>query len=114
MGLDFIRRAAPAFEKRVSRDAAAVARMGAGCSSLGHRVHVASLTPPIATLDVGATLLVQLRGTKILIVDGFHVVACIDEPPHDVQDRLGEIGGTTTCVIQQINPISETIDVILD
>lgn len=114
MGIDFIRRAAPAFEKRVSRDAATVARMGAGCSSLGHRVYVASLIPSTTRMEAGVTLLAQLRGTKILIVDRLHVVACIDEPPHDVQDRLGEIGGTTMCTVQQFNPLSETIDVVLD
>ena len=113
MGLDFIRRAAASFIKKVSRDTEAVARMGGSCSSLGHRVYVASATATTSQVKQGQTLLVRFEGDNIELIDKLIVVACIDEPPYDLKDRLGEIGGYTTCTVQQINPISETLDVLL-
>lgn len=111
MGADFLEATAKPFRKAVSRDAAAVARMGLRCGITSREIFVATLLSSTSGVHIHDDLVAEVSGPSVKLTCGLHEVARIDTPPPALLNQLIDVGGYGAACVQKINPISETIDV---
>jgi hypothetical protein len=111
MGLDFIKRARPTFEKSWSRGLQALAEPDFFNCAPGEpsTVLIASLSS--MTADESKELIAVLDGTLIALTQGVKHIGCIEDAPLEIVSQIEAMGGFAYAKIDRVNPLSETAEV---
>jgi hypothetical protein len=111
MGLDFIKRARPTFEKSWSRGLKALSEPDFFNCAPGEpsKVLIANLSTTAA--DEGEELIALSDGTRIALTQGVTQVGCIEDAPVELVSQIDEMGGFAYAKIDRVNSLSETAEV---
>lgn len=111
MGLDFIKRARPTFEKSWSRWLRELSEPGLFNSPPGEPSK--SLIANLSTMSLGEgeELIALVDGNRITLTHGITRVGCIEEAPAELVSQIEEIGGFAYAKIERMNFLSETAEV---
>ena len=112
MGIDFIRRAAPAFTKAWNRNKENLAQptLFTQYPECRTRTVIADLSQN-ADLKDGANVIVCVKGPNLILVSGNAQTGVIQQPPVDLLTAIHDAGDCALGYITRINPLSGTADV---
>ena len=111
MGLDFIRRARPTFEKSWSRGFQALSEPDFFNYAPGEPSKALIANLSTSSTDVGEELIALPVGTRIALTQGVTQVGCIEDAPLELVKQIEEMGGFAYAKIDRVNPLSETAEV---
>lgn len=115
MGLDFIRKAAPAFTKGWDRGKTDLAN-----PTLFTRYPECRTRTIVANLDdrggaqAGEQIVVCVREERLILVRGTTRIGIVESPPPDLFRVINDEGGCALGVMVRINPLSGTADVEIE
>ena len=111
MGLDFIKRARPTFEKSWSQRFQELSEPDFFNCAPGEpsRSLIASFTRISA--KEGEELIALSEGTRITLTQGVTPVGCIEDAPAELVRQIESMGGFAYAKIDRVNPLSETAEV---
>jgi hypothetical protein len=111
VGLDFIKRARPTFEKTWSRGLRDLSEPNLFNSPPGESSH--SLIANLFSMSVKAEeeLLAVSDGTGIVLTRGVTKLGCIDQPSAELLQQIKDMGGFAYLRVDRINLLSETAEV---
>ncbi len=111
MGLDFIKRRRPSFEKSWSRGLRELSEPDLFNAAPGEPSR--SLIANLFTMSAkeGEELIALADGTRLMLTRGVTRIGCIEDPPAELISELQEIGGFAYGKIDRVNLLSETAEV---
>jgi hypothetical protein len=112
MGVDFLKRVGKSFHKALDRGAVALRTpqlMGARVqcvnrSALGQVVNDAAIV-------TGETVIIRLRGDRLVCQRGTEVVIRFDTPPADFANHVRDGAGVEIGEVTKVHPLSGTVEV---
>lgn len=112
MGLDFIRKATPAFEKGIDRSRIRLATptFFTEQPKMVPRVYSARLLDDNLPF-VGEMVSVSLRDGRVLLLRGIEVLGVLRDPPAALKDALTASFGEACGTVQEIHELSGTAEV---
>lgn len=115
MGLDFIRRAAPAFTKAWDRNKENLAQptLFTRYPECRTRTVIADLSER-ADLTAGANVIVCVKGPELVLVSKNEGIGVIREPPADLHSAIRDAGDCALGQVTRLNPLSGTADVEIE